>query len=100
MGLTTSDVNAVRAQWEEWTADAGFELSIEVKDDPQPLAMDVSALDLGARATSQLYVQVQIRRGEVVVFDERVPYDARMLRASVSVLAKTIAGAVALAEGG
>lgn len=99
MTLTVDDVNAVVAQWEEWTADAGFRLSIEVKDDGPPAAMlgvdveysDALPAQLGARMESLLYLQVQIRRGEDLVFDQSVPYDAAMLRASVTTLARYIA---------
>jgi hypothetical protein len=92
VALTTDDVNAVVAQWEEWTADAGFALSIEVRDDcPDAVMVGEDAIGLGARLPSSLYCQVQIRRGEVLVFDERLPYDREALQASVSVLARTIA---------
>lgn len=46
---------------------------------------------LAVRLQSALYCRVQIRRGDLVVFDERVPYDAAALRASVTVCARTIA---------
>ncbi len=90
MALSTQDVEAVRALWEEWTVDSGFVLSIEVKDGCREGEL-VEAPALGVRVTSALYCQVTVRRGEEVVFSERVPCDAGMLRASVTVLARTIA---------
>ncbi len=97
MALSTSDVEAVRAQWEEWTVDSGFELSIEVCTEEPSTAVIVEREEIkaapifGARITGSLYCQVTVRRGEEVVFSERVPCDAGMLRASVTVLARTIA---------
>lgn len=101
MALTTDDVNAVVAQWEEWTPDAGFALSIEVRDAgplPELLDTDVGA-KLGARVASSLYCQVQIRRGDALVFDEPVPYDAAALHASVTTLARYIATRAATEAG-
>lgn len=91
MALTTDDLNAVVAQWEEWTTDAGFRLSIEVRSESVS-ARIVKQPMLGARVVNDnLYCLVEVHRGEVRVFSERVPHDAGMLRASVTVLARSIA---------
>jgi hypothetical protein len=110
--LTIEDVNAVVAQWEEWTADAGFSLSIEVKDGGAAAEMVESTGGVAARLQSSPYVQIQvrgeppvfsersqsspyveiqIRGGAHLVFSQRIPHDGAMLRASVTTLARYIA---------
>jgi hypothetical protein len=81
------------ALWEEWTPDAGFELVIEVcpKDSRAELADALRTGQLAARLTTELYCQVTVTRGDVVVFNQRVAHDATALRASVTVLARAIA---------
>lgn len=115
MPLTSDDLNAVRAQWEEWTAGWGFELSMEVKEDRARLKSLALAQSVGVRLRSSIYIHVEIRKHKndsdarthaayrhtphpcptgpgAVVFSERVPYDAQALRASVAVLSRAIAG--------
>jgi hypothetical protein len=93
VALSTDDVNAVMAEWEKWTADAGFRLSIEVKSDEldEQIVMGDPPGSIGARVVSRLYCQVQVWRDDALVFDERVPHDAAVLRASVTVLVRAIA---------
>jgi len=100
VALTTDELNAVVAQWEEWTADAGFRLEIRVRSDDRPPVFLEGQQRLGARVAGSLFCQVTIYRRDVLVFDERVPYDAGMLRASVTTLARYIASQPELPERG
>jgi hypothetical protein len=100
MSLTTDDVNAVRAQWEEWVPD-GFRLDIEVLVDDVVTEVRHGSGELMARLKSDSpLIQVEVFRREpwmpgeereVRVFSDRIPCDGAMLRASVAVLARTIA---------
>lgn len=95
MALSTQDLGEIRAQWEEWVPD-GFRLDIEVKG-AGVMAEVVDSYEVMARLTSQLYCQVEVwttlrdDRPRRCLFSERVPHDAGALRASVTVLARTIA---------
>lgn len=92
MALTTDDVNAVVALWEEWTADRGFRLSIEVKEKAPAAEIRYGSGGLAAHIQPTLCCLVEIHKGERCVFSERVPHDRAALQASVTVLARTIAG--------
>jgi hypothetical protein len=89
VGLTTEDVNGALAQWDEWVTDPDFRLSIEVREGVA--AIDLSQPGLNARVTTSLFCEVTVRRGDVAVFNDRIPHSAEALRASVAVLARTIA---------
>jgi hypothetical protein len=89
VALSTDDLNAVRAQWEEWVPD-GYRLDIQVAPSVGLLNGDV----LGVRVQSPLYCQVEIYAEPDLaepIFSQRCPYDHDALRASVTVLARTIA---------
>ena len=93
MALSTDDVQAIEAEWEKWIAGAGFRLSIEVKRDiHSELVQNDPPGSIGARLMYRFYCQVQVWRGDDLVFSERVPDDAALLRASVAVLAAAIRG--------
>lgn len=93
MGLSTDELNAIRAQWEEWAPDE-FRLDIEVCGIVDKMAFvlsdDSNAVNARARAEA-LHCRVRIWHGEELVFSERTPHDAALLRASVTTLARTIA---------
>jgi hypothetical protein len=97
VALSTDDLNAVRAQWEEWVPD-GYRLDIEVKAGPTEMQTFHSRDGhMAVRAQHSLYCQVEVLTYDGpwapyrIVFSERVPHDAAALRASVTVLARTIA---------
>lgn len=108
MSLSTDELNAIRAQWEEWAPD-GFRLDVEVRSNEpvttivqaMPGAIPVVSPGVYVRLQSPLYCQVRIwsgpqrwtdgSRGQTLVFSERVPHDAGMLRASVTTLARYLA---------
>jgi hypothetical protein len=93
VALSTEQLDAIVAQWQEWVSDSAFELSIEVKADALNGVWGVVMSDqvMARMRTERLYCQVQIRRDGQLAFDQRVPHDAAMLRASVTTLARYIA---------
>ncbi len=90
MGLTTGQLNDIVAQWDEWVT-GEFDLSVEVKADAVDAAMVRSTTSTGRVSAGSRYCQVRIRRGDVLLFDQRVPHDAGMLRASVTTIARYLA---------
>jgi hypothetical protein len=90
VALSTEDVDAAVAQWQEWTTDDEFSLLIEVKVDDVSAKLGTGGLVAHVQSESR-YLQVQIYRGGAVFFSERCPYDAEALKASIAVLARTIA---------
>lgn len=104
MALTTADVDAVRAQWDEWVAEP-FRLDLEVESAPPVVDLSFNVGDRMDVRVSAPDKRVRVRvwhqtidafdpprvEHETLVFDEPCPYDAEALRASVTVLARTIA---------
>lgn len=92
MALSTGDLRAIVAEWEQSTGDSRFQLSIEVRHDPVAPELKTGDGQISARIAARLHYQVQVRRDGALVFDERVPHKAEMLRACLAVLASAIAG--------
>ncbi len=99
MALTAADIDAVRALWSEWVTEPGFRLVIEVTSDAIGAHVhDGSDGAVHARIVApSLHCNIEIWRlagfGDEpgLIFAERIPHDAAMLRASVTVLAGAIA---------
>lgn len=98
--LTHEDLDAARALWQEWVGD-GFDLTVIVVGEHEPARMDPDR-PLGAIVTAGLSLRIVISMiptatengidvSRAVIFDEACPYDGAALRASVAVLARTIA---------
>lgn len=95
MSLTTEDINAVRAQWEEWVADPLFTLTMDVRAEQVGGSM-IKSDGLASRIQApSRYVSVRIHKAELhgnrLLFSQRVPHDARALRTEVQMLARAIA---------
>lgn len=76
--------------WGEWTTGKGFDLAIDVQIDDVRREM-IPGEPMALVSSDSRYVQIRITRGKTLVFDERCPHDGQALRASVAVLARTIA---------
>lgn len=88
--LTREDLDAAQAQWEEWTSGLGFDLTVMIVGEHQDAVMDPDR-PVGAIVKAGLSLHITIQTDGTIVFSERCPYDGHALRASVAVLARTIA---------
>lgn len=88
MALTTADLQGLVAQFDEWVTDPQFGLTIEVHEKRAETKMVYGGL--GARVTAQTFCLVRVQRGDVLVFEEAMADDYAVVRASVSVLSRTV----------
>lgn len=87
--VTEQDLADAGGLWEEWTSGSGFDLDVVIIGDHQPAVMDPDRA-LGAIITAKLALKLTVRKGDWdLILD--CPYDGQALRASIAVLARTIA---------
>lgn len=89
VALSHEDLDAARAQWEEWAGGTGFGLDVVLVGEHGPAEIDMDR-PLGAVMRASLSLRLVIRHGRTVVFDEPCPYDGRALRTCVAALARRL----------